>query len=87
MPRTKVFCGLHNCTEDSLRWAFPSGQLLVLCDLIMYSGSIQTAYLVMSSSPSYKSKCVKHLVVLMLQIINRAFDVVTRTSDIVTRGL
>ena len=55
--------------------------------LIMYPGSTYTAYLVMISSPSYKSKRVKYLVVLMLQLVTCAFDVVTRTSDVVTRGL
>ena len=49
-----------------LNQLFPSGRLFALCDLIVYSGSAYTVYLVLISSPSYKSKRVKHLVVSML---------------------
>ena len=52
----------------------------------MYSGSIHTVYLVMISSPSYKSKLVKHFVVLMLQLVVTS-DVVTRGFLLVTRAL
>ena len=41
----------------------------------------------MISSPSYKSKLVEYFMVLMLQLVTHTFDVVTRNSDVVTRGL